>query len=163
MGFLSRFQSAWHSNRAIRATIDDAEQQYQTYLLTHSDAEPIEFMLAAWRGNMTAAGQSERAARDDSVKLYGCISAPLCVRLLASEMCSYVIAGYSETAFAAEWNREMKWFVEAAWQGDANTMNKLNALFSLYNPRAYQAIVENTGRPPFFRESRTGSAPPAAP
>jgi len=146
MGFFAKIKAG----TVGRGLIEAVEADYSEFQTRNPTKEPYEFMVGSWQAYFEKADKMALAfSGKEIVKIYGCLPSPVCVRMMAHQICAYLIPGFSETYFSQEWDKTMREISDLYISCDAD---RLNALFHSYNPQCYDAFLAETGKPPFDRE-----------
>lgn len=146
MGFFAQIRACIVGKGLIKAI----ETDYSEFRSQNPSKEPYEFMVSFWQAYFEKADKMALAiSGKEIVKMYGCLPNTICVQMMAYQICTYLIPGFSETYFLQEWDKTMREIGDLYISCDAD---RLNVLFRIYNPRCYDAILAETGQPPFDRE-----------
>ena len=95
-------------------------------------------MVSSWQAYFEKADKMALAFSGKKiVKIYGCLPSPICVRMMAHQICANLIPGFSETYISQEWDKTMQEVGDFYISCDAD---RLNSLFRSYKPRCYEAF-----------------------
>jgi hypothetical protein len=149
MGFFSNVKAAGVG----AGFITKVEADYAEFRTKNPSKEPYEFMVNSWQAYFEKADKMALAfSAKEIVKIYGCLPSPICVQMMAHQICRCLIPSFSETLFSQKWDKTMFFYREIGDFYISCDADRLNALFRTYNPRCYDAFLAETGKPPFDRE-----------